>query len=143
MFERFGTIGSRASSMRDRASILYIEDNRDSRLLVRRVLEAEGYTMLEAQTSAEGLRQLEQHPVDLTLMDINMPDMDGYTLAARIKAHPLHSNVPILAITANAMQLDRERTLIAGCDGYIQKPIDIDILVQQLELFLKRDANGS
>jgi two-component system cell cycle response regulator DivK len=127
--------------MRDRASILYIEDNRDSRLLVRRVLEAEGYTMLEAPTSAEGLRQLEQHPIDLALMDMNMPDMDGYTLAARIRAHPLHANVPILAITANSMLVDRERSLLAGCDGYIQKPIDIGILVQQLEVFLKRHAN--
>jgi two-component system cell cycle response regulator DivK len=129
--------------MRDRASILYIEDNRDSRLLVRRVLEAEGYTMLEARTSSEALRQLEEHPVDLALMDINMPDMDGYTLAARIKAHPLHSDVPILAITANAMQLDRERSRLAGCDGYIEKPIDIDTLVQQLEVFLNRDIHGS
>jgi two-component system cell cycle response regulator DivK len=129
--------------MRSRGRILYIEDNSESRLLVRRVLEAEGYTMLEARTSREALEQLEQRPVDLTLMDINMPDMDGYTLAARIKAHPLHSGLPILAITANALDLDRERSLLAGCDGYIQRPIDIDTLVQQLDTLLQSATHGA
>jgi two-component system, cell cycle response regulator DivK len=128
--------------MRSRGRILYIEDNSESRMLVRRVLEAEGYTMLEARTSTEALEQLQEEAVDLALMDINMPGMDGYTLAARIKAHPLHSDVPILAITANPMQLDRERSMLAGCDGYIEKPIDIDTLVQQMESLLQRAADG-
>jgi two-component system cell cycle response regulator DivK len=124
--------------MRDRARILCVEDNHDSRLLLRRVLEAEGYLVLEAGNSSEALQQLERQTVDLMLMDMNMPDMDGYTLAARIKAYPQLSVLPILAITANVMHGDRERSLRAGCDGYIQKPIDIDNLVQQLETFLKR-----
>ena len=74
-------------------------------------------------------------------MDINMPDVDGYTLTAKIKAMPRFANLPIVAVTANVMRGDRERSLQAGCDGYIQKPIDIDTLSQQIERFLMRNAN--
>jgi two-component system cell cycle response regulator DivK len=73
-------------------------------------------------------------------MDINMPDVDGYALTARIKATPGFASVPIIAVTANVMRGDRERSLEAGCDGYIQKPIDIDILSQQIERFLGRQS---
>jgi CheY-like chemotaxis protein len=129
--------------MRDRARILCVEDNHDSRQLLRRVLEAEGYLVLEASNSSEALQQLERQTVDLMLMDMHMPGMDGYTLAARIRGYPQYSVLPILAITANAIHADRERSLRAGCDGYIEKPIDIDNLVQQLETFLKRAKYAS
>lgn len=117
-------------------TILYIEDNLDNRTLIRRILCAEGFQVIEAANAGEGLRSLDsQHP-DLILMDINMPDIDGYTLTAKIRALPGFRNVPILALTANVMRGDRERSLEAGCDGYIQKPIDIDLLPQQLEYHL-------
>ncbi|MCK6584836.1 MAG: response regulator, partial [Anaerolineales bacterium] len=74
--------------------------------------------------------------------DINMPDMDGYTLTAKIKQMDRYADIPILAVTANVMRGDREKSLEAGCDGYIQKPIDIDNLAQQIERFLIRRTNG-
>src|SRR5215831_82910 len=123
-------------------TILYIEDNPDNRKLVRRVLNAEGFAVVEAENASQALRQLEISLPNLILMDINMPDMDGYTLTAKIKSMPAYAKIPIIAMTANVMRGDRERTLEAGCDGYIQKPIDIDILSQQIERFIIRNANA-
>lgn len=128
--------------MPGKGTILYVEDNLDNRNLIRRVLEAEGYTMIDAKNAAQALDHIQSKPMDLILMDINMPDMDGYALTAKIKSMPKYSEIPIIAVTANVMRGDRERSLEAGCDGYIQKPIDIDTLSQQLERFLLRNPNG-
>ncbi len=122
--------------------ILYVEDNFDNRTLVRRVLLAEDYKVLEATNAVEALKAISKDKPDLILMDINMPDMDGYTLTMKIKNTPGFERVPILALTANVMRGDREKTLEAGCDGYIQKPLDIDQLVKEIEKFLARSANA-
>jgi two-component system cell cycle response regulator DivK len=127
--------------MSDKKTILYVEDNYDNRSLVRRVLEAEGYQLMEAPNAETALNLLKKGNPDLILMDINMPDMDGYTLTAKIRAMPAHTRVPIVAVTANVMRGDREKSLEAGCDGYIQKPIDIDNLPYQIERFM-RNTNG-
>jgi two-component system cell cycle response regulator DivK len=116
--------------------ILYIEDNQDNRVLVKRVLEAEGYALLEAGNAHEGLRRALSERPDLILMDINLPEVDGYTTTARIRAIPGLERVKIIAVTANVMKGDREKTLAAGCDGYIQKPIDVDQLPRQIARFL-------
>jgi two-component system, cell cycle response regulator DivK len=123
--------------MNNNTTILYVEDNNDNRTLVRRVLNAEGYQIIEAANAAEALEVLDSNKPDLILMDINMPDMDGYALTAMIKQKPGFSTVPIVAITANVMRGDKERSLQAGCDGYIQKPIDIDLLASQVERFVR------
>jgi two-component system cell cycle response regulator DivK len=128
--------------MTSKGRILYIEDNFENRMLVRRVLEAEGYEVVEAKDGNQALQRLEGQGIDLALMDINMPDLDGYTLATRIRATPHLASLPIVAMTANVMRGDRERSLDAGCDGYIQKPIDIDTLAQQLERFLIRNKHA-
>jgi two-component system cell cycle response regulator DivK len=125
----------------EKGTILYVEDNADNRSLIRRVLNAEGYSMVEAVNAEDAIRKLEGGKVDLILMDINMPGVDGYTLTARIKSIEKYSRIPIIAVTANVMRGDREKSLEAGCDGYIQKPIDIDTLAQQIERFLIRSAN--
>jgi two-component system cell cycle response regulator DivK len=119
------------------ATILYVEDNIDNRTLVRRILMAEGYNLLEAVNATQGLEILKDARPDLILMDINMPDMDGYSLTAKIKGTPGLESIPIIALTANVMRGDREKSLEAGCDGYIQKPIDIDLLSEQIEHFLR------
>ena len=119
-------------------TILYVEDNFDNRVLIRRVLESEGYQVFEASTADKAFEQLEKHLPDLILMDINMPDMDGYTLTAKIKEKPEHKNIPVIAVTANVMRGDKEKSLKAGCDGYIQKPIDIDLLAEQIERYLRK-----
>jgi two-component system, cell cycle response regulator DivK len=123
----------------NKGTVLYVEDNPDNRNLIRRVLSADGYTTIEASKAIE---KLENEKVDLILMDINMPDMDGYTLTAKIKKIEKFSKIPIIAVTANVMRGDREKSLEAGCDGYIQKPIDIDTLAQQIERFIIRSTNG-
>lgn len=120
------------------ATILYIEDNTDNRTLIRRILTVEGYTVVEAGSATEALEALKTTRPELILMDINMPEVDGYTLTSQIRAMPGFETVPIVALTANVMRGDRERSLEAGCDGYIQKPIDIDILPQQIERYLRR-----
>ena len=124
-----------------KGTILYVEDNPDNRSLIRRVLEAEDYAVVEAINAKQALEKLEDSNIDLVLMDINMPDMDGYTLTAKIKAIQKFSKIPIVAVTANVMRGDREKSLGAGCDGYIQKPIDIDALSQQIERFIIRSTN--
>jgi len=125
-----------------KGTILYVEDNPDNRSLIRRVLEAEDYFVVEAINANQALQKLESNSsIDLVLMDINMPDMDGYTLTAKIKAIQKFSKIPIVAVTANVMRGDREKSLGAGCDGYIQKPIDIDTLSQQIERFIIRSTN--
>jgi two-component system cell cycle response regulator DivK len=125
-----------------KATILYVEDNPDNRTLVRRILLAEDYALLEAINAADALHILQREQPDLILMDINMPDMDGYTLTAKIRAMPGFERIPILALTANVMRGDKEKTLEAGCDGYIQKPLDIDQLIREVEKFLLRRTNA-
>ena len=119
-------------------TILYIEDNIDNRTLIRRILTAEGYQLVEAGNATEALEILNSLKPGLILMDINMPDIDGYTLTAKIRSMAGFESIPIVALTANVMRGDRERSLEAGCDGYIQKPIDIDLLPQQIERYLRK-----
>ena len=119
--------------------ILYIEDNPENRMLMRRVLMAEGYIIEEAVDGQSGMQKAAESPPDLILMDINLPEIDGYEVTARLKQLPNMLGVPIIAVTANVMKGDREKTLAAGCDGYIQKPIDIDLLPSQIESFLKKE----
>jgi len=126
----------------EKGTILYVEDNADNRMLVRRILLSEDYGLLEATNATEALELLKTTKPDLILMDINMPDMDGYTLTAKIKTMPGLERIPVLALTANVMRGDKEKTLEAGCDGYIQKPIDFDELLREVEKFLARSANA-
>jgi CheY-like chemotaxis protein len=125
------------SASNHRAIILYVEDNADNRLLIRRILTADGYSVIEAESAAHALLVLGEHTPDLILMDINMPDIDGYTLTAQLKAQTGFRHIPIIAMTANALKGDQERSLQAGCDGYIQKPIDVDTLTDQIARFLQ------
>jgi len=123
--------------------ILYIEDNPENRTLVRRVLTAEGYTLIEAVDGWTGLRAIEENLPDLIIIDINLPGLDGYEVTSRIRMMPRLARIPIIAMTANVMQGDREKSLAAGCDGYIQKPIDIDLLPEQVAKFLSRNSHES
>lgn len=116
--------------------ILYIEDNLPNRELVKRVLEVEGYEVMEAANGQIGLTKAIQHPPDLILMDINLPEMDGYAVTAQLRTMSTLVNTPIVALTANVMRGDREKSLNAGCDGYIRKPIDIDKLPNQVATYL-------
>ncbi len=117
-------------------TILYIEDNPGNRMLIRRILEAEGYHVVEAADGYEGLDLASRLKPDLILMDINLPGIDGYELTGRLKKSEALAHVPVIAMTANVMRGDREKTLAAGCDGYIQKPVDVDQLPLEIARFL-------
>ena len=124
-------------------TILHIEDNLENRILVRRLLNAASINVIEAENAYEAIRQLRSTRPDLILMDINMPDVDGYTLTSKLKTVPGIKSIPIIAITANAMRGDRERSLSAGCDGYIEKPINIDTFNDQIDHYLNMKVNFS
>jgi len=115
--------------------ILHIEDNFENRILVRRLLQAEGFDLIEAENAVEALELLKKHQPDMILMDMNMPDIDGYTLTHQLRNRPELASIPIIAITANVMKGDREKSMEAGCDGYIEKPIDVDRFIDQVNLF--------
>jgi two-component system cell cycle response regulator DivK len=118
--------------------ILYIEDNPDNLLLVKRVLEASGYIVLQAENGLTGLQIAENQHVDLILLDINLPDIDGYEVARRLRnSSDSHlTYVPIIAITANALKGDAEKALESGCDVYMSKPINIRELRARVEAFV-------
>ncbi|MBK8617519.1 MAG: response regulator [Anaerolineales bacterium] len=121
------------------SNILYIEDNPDNMMLVKRALEARGYKLLSAMNGIDGVSVAENEDVDLILLDINLPDIDGYEVARRIRGsnrkHAL-TYVPIIAVTANALKGDAERALAAGCDVYMSKPINIRELWARVEAFI-------
>lgn len=116
--------------------ILYVEDNAVNRLLVRRVLTHAGYILLEAEDGLSGIQVAQEERPDLILMDIMIPGMDGYQVTTKLKGLPELANTPIVALTAKTMEGDRERALVAGCDGYIPKPIDVERLPFQVAEFL-------
>lgn len=119
-------------------NILYIEDNPDNMLLVKRALEARGYTVFEAENGTSGVNMAETEEVDLILLDINLPDIDGFEVARRIRFSDKHSlaYIPIIAITANALKGDAEKALSAGCDVYMSKPINIRELWARVEAYV-------
>jgi CheY-like chemotaxis protein len=120
------------------SNVLYIEDNPDNMMLVKRALESRGYTLLEAPTGLDGVSVAERNDVDLILLDINLPDIDGYEVARRVRSSSKHAlaYVPIIAITANALKGDAEKALSAGCDVYMSKPINIRELWARVEAFV-------
>jgi two-component system, cell cycle response regulator DivK len=116
--------------------VLYIDDDFANRLLVKRVLMAEGFQVDEADNAAAGIQLAIDNQPNLILMDIAMPEMNGLEATNRIRSIPNIAQTRIIAVTANAMHGDREMILEAGCDGYISKPINIDTFVDEISQFL-------
>jgi two-component system, cell cycle response regulator DivK len=109
--------------------VLVVEDNEKNMKLVRDVLLATGYRTLEATSGAQAVALAAEHAPDLVLMDIQLPDIDGVEALSRLRADKCTASIPVLALTAQAMQGDRERFLAAGFDGYISKPVNVVELV--------------
>jgi two-component system, cell cycle response regulator DivK len=107
--------------------ILYVEDNLDNKLLVQKVLEVKGYNFSWAPNGLKGLEMAQAEKPDVILLDINLPDIDGYEVARRLRNSEDQElcRVPIIAITANALKGDAEKALAAGCNIYVSKPINI------------------
>jgi two-component system cell cycle response regulator DivK len=117
--------------------IMIVEDNPDSRALVGKVLRARGYRIIEAVDGEEALLKVAEERPDLMLMDISIPKLDGLEVTRRIRKQEGGKDIPIIALTAHAMQGDREKALAAGCDGYISKPISVRDLPNQIRKFIK------
>lgn len=102
------------------------------------------FEVVEADNAPDGIRMAEANPPDIILMDVSMPGMDGLTATQKIRGIKALKNIPIVAITANAMDGDKERTLKAGCDGYIRKPIDVDKLPDEVFSYIRsRNERGA
>ena len=118
--------------------VLVVEDNEKNMKLVRDVLEATGYRILEATTGGQAVELAARHSPDLVLMDIRLPDIDGVEALNRLRADERTASIAVLAVTAQAMQGDRERFLAAGFDDYISKPVNIVELVGAVKRYCAR-----
>ena len=125
-----------------RKKVLCIEDNRSNMTLVSRIVEAEGHDMLRAEDGPMALTVLAGEKPDIILLDINIPGIDGFELARRLKSSDDTSAIPVIATTANVLVGDRERCLEAGCDDYLPKPLDIRKLREMMRFYLAA-ANGA
>jgi two-component system, cell cycle response regulator DivK len=121
--------------------VLIIEDNDRNRKLVKIILEANKYEVIEAETGEEALKYLQNNKPDVILLDIQLPNMSGITLAKMLKSSEETKNIPIIAVTAYAMKGDKERMLEAGCDAYVSKPIDTRQLPLMVAEMIKKDSS--
>lgn len=122
------------------SKVLVVEDNIMNMVLVRDTLVLNKFTVIEAATGKEAVEKACSQIPDIILMDVNLPGMDGITAMRHIKANPPTSKIPVVALTASVMKEDRDRTMRAGFDGFIAKPIDLHELVRVVKEFL---SNGS
>ena len=117
--------------------ILVVEDNEMNMQLVEFLLDEGGYAILKANSGEEALTVARNgEPIDLILMDIHLPGVDGLSVVRELKADARTKTIPILALTAHAMRGDKDRFLQAGCDGYISKPIDVKTFLSSIEPFV-------
>jgi two-component system cell cycle response regulator DivK len=116
--------------------LLIIEDNEQNLYMMRFLLEKKGLTVMEARNGPDGIKKALEYRPGAILLDIQLPEMDGYTVTKELKNHPELADVPIIAVTSYAMVGDRERILAAGANGYIEKPINPDIFVSEIKQFL-------
>ena len=120
----------------DAIRILLVEDNEMNRDMLKRRLERKGFRVTVAVDGRQGLEMAAGEIPDLILMDMSLPEIDGWEAARRLKADPSCARIPLLALTAHAMAGDRERALSAGCDDYDTKPVDLDRLLDKIRTLL-------
>ena len=122
-------------------TILCIEDHPDNMMLIRRLFPVGRYNLIEARNGVQGLSIAESQHLDLILLDINLPDIDGYEITRRIRssANPELAQIPIIVVTANAMKGDAQKALDAGCDVYMSKPINIVELIERVDAFVEKE----
>lgn len=116
-----------------KTNILIVEDNIDNYELVRFLLQRSGYEALWAHSGREAIEMLKTGRPDLILMDLSLPEMDGWTATERIKSDPETKHIPIIALTAHTLPGDRKRALDVGCDGYLSKPMNIEFFADTVE----------
>jgi CheY-like chemotaxis protein len=117
-------------------TILVIEDNEQNMYLMTYLLEKNGFDVIQAREAEQGIALAAERRPDLILLDIQLPDVDGYTVAKRLRSDPVSAAIPIIAVTSFAMLGDREKSLAAGCNAHIEKPIDPDTFLDQISGYL-------
>ena len=122
--------------------ILVVEDQEDNRRILRDLLIHAGYGMIEAATGEEGVALAESARPDLILMDLQLPDVDGYEATRRIKANPALSRIPVIAVTSYALSGDDEKARRAGCDAYVTKPFSPRALLVTIREYLPREERA-
>lgn len=123
--------------------LLIIEDNAQNFYMMQFLLEKNGFTVIGAENGREGIEKALQCNPQAILLDIQLPEMDGYTVAQELKKHPGLGHVPIIAVTSYAMVGDREKIMSAGATGYIEKPINPDTFVSEIRQYLPQDGKIS
>ena len=119
------------------ATILVVEDNEDNRIIYGTMLRAHGFVVSEAALGETALASARSNPPDLVLMDIGLPNMDGVEATRHLKSDPRTASIPVLALTAHALQSERQRALEAGMDGYLVKPIGVAALIREVQRALQ------
>lgn len=119
-----------------KSTILVIEDNEQNIYLATYLLENAGFKVIQARSGEEGLALSRKTPPALILLDIQLPEMDGYEVVRRLKGQPATAAIPVVAVTSYAMAGDRESILAAGCQGYVEKPIDPDTFVAAVTAYI-------
>lgn len=119
-----------------RKTVLLVEDNEDNLVVYRTILEHVGYQVVEARDGEEGVSRAHSERPDIILMDISIPKMDGWEATVRLKGHEDTAEIPIIALTAHALEEDRAKAMRAGCDGYLAKPVEPRRVVQEVEKFI-------
>jgi two-component system cell cycle response regulator DivK len=112
--------------------ILYVEDNDDNVYMLRNRLTRAGFTVLIATNGTQGIAMATSEQPELILMDLTLPDIDGWEVTRRLKADPATKHIPVVALTANAMDGDREKALAAGCDDFDTKPVELPRLLVKI-----------
>lgn len=119
-----------------KTKVLIIEDNEQNMYMLSYLLESENYEVIKASSGPEGITAAKNTKPDIILLDIQLPEMDGYKVAAMIKDDKNTNNIPIIAVTSYAMPGDREKAIESGATGYIEKPINPDTFISQMKSFL-------
>jgi two-component system cell cycle response regulator DivK len=122
--------------------VLIVEDNVDNYELVRFLLERAGYQVLSAANGVEGVDAAKREQPDLILMDLSMPEMDGWNATSHLKSDEQTRHIPVLALTAHTLPGDRKRAIDAGCDGYISKPINVSSFDKLVATLLRQAKAG-
>jgi two-component system cell cycle response regulator DivK len=122
--------------------ILIVEDDDDTQGMVRFLLEYKGYEVLLAKDGKQGLEVANREKPDLILLDLAMPEMDGWSVAHKLKGDPATKAIPVIAVTAYTMSSDRRMALSAGCDGFIGKPMNVPEFIAEIEKFLGKNKTG-
>ena len=127
-----------------KTQILVVDDDSKNTFALRAVLQSRGFVCISAQSAQDGLNHLlENKEIGIVLMDMMMPDMDGYEAISKIKAEETLKDIPIIAVTAQAMAGDKEKCLLAGASDYLPKPVDIDLLISKINHYLDNGTTNS